>query len=229
MSRSARLLDLLQHLRAHRRPVSGAVLAAELGISLRTLYRDIATLQGQGADIEGAPGIGFVLKPGFLLPPIMLQDEEIEALVLGMRWVASRTDAALGKAAGNTLAKIAAVLPPELASELDRTALLVPPPRSDRPAPTDLSPLREAIRAGVKVDLDYRDKNGIATQRRVWPFALGYFEEIRVLVAWCELRGGHRHFRADRIAAFRLTPERSPRSPQTLLAAWKREQGLGPT
>ncbi|WP_336509907.1 helix-turn-helix transcriptional regulator, partial [Agrobacterium tumefaciens] len=85
MSRSQRLLDLLQILRSHRMPVSGTALAAQTGVSLRTLYRDIATLQAQGADIEGEAGVGYVLRPGFLLPPLMFSQQEIEALVLGSR------------------------------------------------------------------------------------------------------------------------------------------------
>src|ERR1700752_131103 len=106
MSRAERLLELMQMLRRHRRPVSGAQLAQELGISLRTLYRDIASLQAQGATIDGAPGIGYVLRPGFVLPPLMLAPEEIEALVLGTRWVADRADRRLADAARNALAKI---------------------------------------------------------------------------------------------------------------------------
>ena len=90
MSRAQRLLDLIQILRGHRRPVSGAVLAEALGISLRTLYRDIDTLKAQGAHIDGEPGVGYVLRPGFMLPPLMFSEEEIEALVLGSRWVAER-------------------------------------------------------------------------------------------------------------------------------------------
>lgn len=98
MSRSVRLLKLLQVLRAHRRPVSGQHLAAETGISIRTLYRDIASLQAQGAAIEGSPGIGYVMKPGFMLPPLMFASEELDALVLGMRWVADRGDRELARA-----------------------------------------------------------------------------------------------------------------------------------
>jgi predicted DNA-binding transcriptional regulator YafY len=114
MSRSARLLDLLQLLRRHRQPVSGDNLARELGISIRTLYRDIATLQAQGADITGEPGIGYILKPGFMLPPLMFSEDELEALVLGSRWVSKRAGGPLGKAAENALAKIASVLPKDL-------------------------------------------------------------------------------------------------------------------
>ena len=90
MSRAQRLLDLIQLLRGYRRPVSGAVLAEELGISIRTLYRDIETLKAQGAHIDGEPGVGYVLRPGFMLPPLMFSEEEIEAMVLGSRWVADR-------------------------------------------------------------------------------------------------------------------------------------------
>src|SRR6266700_1831884 len=121
MSRAERLLDLIQILRRHRQPVSGQALADELDISLRTLYRDIASLLGQGAGIEGEAGVGYILTP------LMFSEEEIEALVLGSRWVAKRGDARLGAAAQNALAKIAAVLPADLRDQLEASALLVGP------------------------------------------------------------------------------------------------------
>lgn len=222
MSRSARLLDLIQLLRTYRRPVSGAALAQRLGISIRTLYRDIATLQAQGADIQGAPGFGYVLKPGFLMPPMMLSEEEIEALVLGARWVAARTDDELKDAARNALAKIAAVLPADLRHELETNSLLVSSARKPIVGTTDLSVVREAIRQGLKLDINYADINGRPTTRRIWPFALGYFEETRVLAAWCELREDFRHFRAERIASMIVTDIRVPRKRQHLLAEWRR-------
>jgi biotin operon repressor len=129
MSRAQRLLDLIQALRGYRRPVSGATLAEALGISLRTLYRDIETLNAQGAHIDGEAGVGYVLRPGFMLPPLMFSEEEIEAIVLGSRWVANRADAELGAAARNALAKIAAVLPQDLKISLDTSSLLVGPGR----------------------------------------------------------------------------------------------------
>ena len=125
MSRTHRLFDLLQTLRRHRQPVSGAALAREAGVSLRTLYRDIAALQAIGAEIEGEPGLGYVLKPGFLLPPLMLSAAEIEALALGAQWVARRTDEGLSHAARNAMAKIAAVLPPAMRQKLEDDALIV--------------------------------------------------------------------------------------------------------
>src|SRR6201988_957718 len=127
MSRAERLLALIQALRRHRRPVSGAALAEELGVSLRTLYRDIQTLIAQGAQIDGEAGVGYVLRPGFMLPPLMFSEEEIEALVLGSRWVHQRADRALADAAANVLAKIGAVLPKDLRDTLDESGLLIGP------------------------------------------------------------------------------------------------------
>ena len=134
MSRSERLLELLQILRRYRHPVSGHDLAAELGISIRTLYRDIATLQSQGAVIEGEAGVGYVLRAGYTLPPLMFSEDEIEALVLGSRWVSTRSDQQLGNAARNALAKIAAVLPAALRDNLEATTLLVGPAEIDKQA-----------------------------------------------------------------------------------------------
>jgi predicted DNA-binding transcriptional regulator YafY len=125
MSRAERLFDLLQILRRHRRPVSGALLAREAGISLRTLYRDVASLQAMGAQIKGEPGLGYVLKPGFLLPPLMFSAQEIEALALGLQWVRRRTDEGMGQAARNVMAKVAAVLPADLRERMEDDALVV--------------------------------------------------------------------------------------------------------
>lgn len=226
MSRSARLLDLLQILRTHRRPVSGAALAEATGVSLRTLYRDIATLQAQGADITGEPGLGYVLHPGFLLPPIMLSSEEIEALVLGARWVRANTDDRLKQSAAHALAKIAAVLPDDLRRDLQTSALLVPNICRSEDPQWDLAALRDAIKAGIKLDIVYRDERARETTRLIWPIALGYFEGLRILVAWCELRNGFRHFRIDRMIDISRTEVTYPRRSEVLLAEWRRENGI---
>jgi len=220
MSRSERLLDLIQILRRHRRPVSGRTLAGEMGISIRTLYRDIATLQGQGAPIEGEAGLGYVLKPGFMLPPLMFTDEEIEAIVLGSRWVAKQPDQRLSAAATDALAKIAAVLPEDLREDLDATTLLVGP-RIEAVEGIDLGLVRQAIRNERKLGFLYRDAGGAASQRMVWPFALGFLDKVRVVVAWCETRQDFRHFRADRIAGLNVTETRYPRRRQMLLKEWR--------
>ncbi|WP_263140311.1 YafY family protein [Pseudomonas sp. RIT-PI-AD] len=226
MSRAQRLLDLLQILRRHRYPITGAALAAQSGISLRTLYRDIATLQAQGAPIEGEPGLGYVLRAGFVLPPLMFSDEEIEALVLGSRWVVRRGDPRLAAAAEDALAKIAAVLPERLRDTLD-AGLLVGPGQPVLEGDVDLPTLRRAIRQERKLDIRYRDQRETSSSRRVWPFALGYFEQVRMLVAWCELRQGFRHFRLDRIEHMTLCEQRYPRNRQSLIEAWRQSQGIG--
>jgi predicted DNA-binding transcriptional regulator YafY len=225
MSRAERLLQLMQVLRRHRAPASGAALAQELDVSLRTLYRDIASLQAQGAAIEGEAGIGYVLRPGFTLPPLMLSEEEIEALVLGSRWVASHTDPELAEAASNALAKIHAVLPTALRLELESNALLVPAPAASGPDQA-LARLRLAIRRERKLRLDYRDAAGTPSQRVVWPFALGFFEHQRVVAAWCEQRADFRHFRVDRIAGLELLEDRYPRRRQEMLKAWRAAEGI---
>ncbi len=226
VSRSQRLLDLLQLLRTHRRPVSGAELARETGISLRTLYRDIATLQAQGANIEGEAGVGYVLRPGFLLPPLMFTEAEIEALVLGSRWVAGRADGTMATAARAALAKIAAVLPEELGEELENSTLLIGPGKVLEMAHVELGVLRATIRSQLKAQIDYGDENGQGTQRTVWPFALAFFDQVRVVLAWCELRQDFRSFRADRITAFQPTSTRYPRSRQSLLKEWRARQTI---
>jgi predicted DNA-binding transcriptional regulator YafY len=226
MTRAQRLLALLQALRRRRTPVRGDTLAGELGISLRTLYRDIALLRDQGARIEGEPGIGYVLKPGFLLPPLMFTADEIEALVLGGRWVGEHGDERLAAAAREAVQKIAAVLPDELRRTLDGTGLLVAPAREDDAANPHMAAIRDALREECKLVLDYRDEAGQNSRRTVWPVALGFLERVRMLAAWCELRQGFRHFRLDRIAALETTRERCPRHRRALLQEWRASQGI---
>ncbi|WP_430514153.1 helix-turn-helix transcriptional regulator [Pannonibacter phragmitetus] len=220
MSRSARLLDLIQILRRHRRPVSGESLARELGISIRTLYRDIATLQAQGAGITGEPGVGYVLQPGFMLPPLMFTEDELEALVLGSRWVSKRAGGPLGQAAENALAKIAAVLPKDLREQLDTTNLLAGPGERQQRPEADLTVIRLAIRREHILKIAYEDAAGHATARSIWPFALGFFDKARVISAWCELRQDYRHFRTDRILNLEETGKRYPRRRQVMMKEW---------
>jgi predicted DNA-binding transcriptional regulator YafY len=226
MSRTERLLDLIQLLRRHRAPVPGPALADELGISIRTLYRDIATLQAQGADIHGEPGLGYVLRPGFTLPPLMFSADEIEALVLGSRWVARRAeDPRLGDAAANALSKITAVLPAELRDTVEASTLLVGGGEVI-PAVIDLSAIRLAIRNERKLAIAYRNADGTATERTIWPFAIGFFDRVRVVIGWCELRVDYRHFRLDRIARMEALPARYPRRRAAMLKDWREREGI---
>lgn len=226
MTRTERLLDLLQVLRRHQRPVSGRWLAEELGISLRTLYRDIATLQAQGACIEGEPGVGYVLRPGFLLPPLMFSQSEMEALLLGVRWVSTFADRPLAVAAQDALAKIEEVLPPKVRGGMGAVPLRVGPPGPAHLAAEDLSDLREAIRRERKLKIRYRNEGGQESLRVIWPFAVGYFTDGRIVVGWCETRHDYRHFRTDRVLEVRVLDERYPRDRRAMLHEWlERQQG----
>jgi predicted DNA-binding transcriptional regulator YafY len=224
VSRSARLLDLIQALRRRRRPATAATLAAELGVSERTIYRDIATLSGQGAPIEGEAGLGYVLRPGFLLPPLMFDDDEIEALVLGLRWVAQRADDPLEAAAVNALAKISAVLPPELRERAVDAGVLAGASAAMTSGSVDLSDLRSAIRAERKLRISYTDREGSWSERTIWPIALGYFDKSLILVAWCERRRDFRHFRTDRIVNAGPIDARYPRRRRVLLREWREQE-----
>jgi predicted DNA-binding transcriptional regulator YafY len=226
MSRSERLLNLIQTLRRHRRPVSGSQLAAEHAVSLRTIYRDIRTLVAQGAPIEGEAGIGFILQPGFTLPPLMFSGDEIEALLLGSGMVARAADPELAKAARNALAKISAVLPANRGSEIDVSGLLAGPIKPAVVDRVNLAPLRGAIRTERKISIAYHDRDGAVTERLIWPIAITYCARIRLLAAWCELRESYRHFRTDRITELGEVGERYPRRRQALIKEWRELEGL---
>ncbi|NOU28808.1 MAG: YafY family transcriptional regulator [Polyangiaceae bacterium] len=221
MSRTARLFDLLQLLRRHRRPVVAAALAEELGVSKRTVYRDIETLTELGAPISGEAGVGFFLRPGFLVPPLMFTEEELEALALGGRWLAQQGDAALASAALDALAKIAAVLPRSLSARLEGSALMTAKPGATAAGAVDASVFRGAIRRERKMRLGYADENGRSSQRVVWPIALVFFESTRVVVAFCELRKDFRHFRVDRVTGAEVLDAGYPESRAVLAERWK--------
>jgi len=218
--RATRLLHLLDELRRRRNPVRGAELAQRLEVSLRTLYRDIEALRGQGAEIVGDPGIGFQLRPGFLLPPMMFSAEELEALMLGARWVASHGDPELAAAAGTALERVTGVLPEALRLQVETSGLFAPHWHGVPPEPW-LPALRRAIRDGNAVRIHYRDAEGRASERMIWPFAMAFMADVRVMAAWCEMRGDFRHFRADRLLALEDTAQRYPAQRHQLLKRWR--------
>ena len=225
MSRSARLLQLLDNLRRARQPQTGPQLAQSLGISLRTLYRDIATLRAQGAAIAGDPGVGFEMRPGFLLPPLMFNADELEALLLGARWASLQADPLLAQAATTAMDRIRSALPLDLRIAVDTSGLLVPDMRDPGQPETWQAALRRAIRSEHKVLLHYEDQHGNLTQRLIWPFAMAYFERARVVSTWCELRQDFRHFRADRVHDLQDLQERYPSARQQLIQRWLAETG----
>lgn len=219
MSRSERLFDLMQVLRRHRGTVAGAVLAREVGVSIRTLRRDIVTLQGMGADIDGEPGVGYILRPGFLLPPLSFTAEEIQALVAGAQWVSRQTDAGLAHAVQNALAKIDAVLPPEMRRALNDNTLYVSR-QPDNPSGLDLARVREAIREQRKMRVRYAAEDMDAAERTIWPIILGFVESQRFIAGWCESLGDFQLFRTDRVAGVEFLDERYPANRRQLVKEW---------
>jgi predicted DNA-binding transcriptional regulator YafY len=220
-SRAARLLALIQALRRHRRPVTARQLATELSVSARTVYRDIETLVAQGASIAGEAGVGFVMRSGFTLPPLMFDDDEIEALILGSRWVAQLPDEPLALAAADAVAKIVAVLPERMRHRVEEASLFAVPRTAAAVDRIDPSIVRQAIREERKLRIVYLREDGDPTTRVIWPVAIAFFERVRVVVAWCELRQAFRHFRSDRIASAESTGEALPRRRTELLREWR--------
>jgi predicted DNA-binding transcriptional regulator YafY len=203
MRRADRLFDIIQALRQSKL-VRAKDLAEQLEVSERTIYRDIADLISSGVPIEGEAGVGYMLKAGFDLPPLMFNEAEIEALVLGARIVESSADAELGDAASRVIAKVEAVIPDKLRDYMAQTALLAPRDRFMEPIEFDLAELRRALREQRKVHFSYTDGIGEASERTVRPLSLAYFGPVWMLAAWCELRVDFRVFRLDRIRGFRI-------------------------
>ncbi|MFO1075107.1 MAG: YafY family protein [Geminicoccaceae bacterium] len=214
MRRAERLFQIIQILRRHRRPVTAEALAAELEVSPRTVYRDMAELIGQRVPIEGAAGLGYVLRDGFDLPPLMFGEDELEALLLGARIVESWADPALGRAARDVLAKIAAVLPPGLQARVASLSLTAPPTDRRPEVAIDVARLRRWVREERKVELGYLDLAGRTSRRVVRPMTLTFFPPVWLLLGWCELRQDFRSFRLDRIT-----------DPVFLDATWPSEPG----
>jgi len=221
MRRADRLFQIIQILRRSRRPVTADAIAAELEVSKRSVYRDIADLMGQRVPIRGEAGIGYVLETGFDLPPLMLTADEIEAAVLGAQWVSSRGEPALARAALDLIAKIAAAVPEKLRPYALDPAAGAPPIFRKVPDTIDMAQVRMQIHAGRKIALRYCDEAGRESERTIWPIAVGYLDTVRLLIGWCELRNDFRHFRTDRVLAADFLDERYPERPARLRAKWR--------
>ena len=214
MRRADRLFQIIQSLRRRRHPTTAQHLADELEISVRTVYRDIADLTSCGVPIDGEAGIGYLLREGFHLPPLMFNQDEIEALVLGAQIVREWTDAKMARAAADVLAKVEAALPKESRRLIHDTPLHAPPNVRREPIAVDMSELRLAIRGQNKVRLTYAAGGGEAVERVVRPLALAFYGPVWLLTTWCEMRGDFRSFRLDRI-----------RSAEVLAARFEQESG----
>jgi predicted DNA-binding transcriptional regulator YafY len=234
MDKTERLFVLLDALRRRRSPVTAETLAEEQEVSVRTIYRDVQTLIGLGAPIEGEAGLGYVLRSGFFMPPLMFTPVELEALVLGARWVQTLPDGELGSAAKNALAKIATASTDDLRTRIDDPGLWpVNLGKYQRePRTPILERAREAMRTERAVELTYEDAEGRPSTRTVWPVQLAYYEHKEIVVAWCCLREDFRLFRTDRIKTFGLTEKPYGRKRAELtaecMAKWAREHPQSP-
>ncbi|SFG97902.1 Predicted DNA-binding transcriptional regulator YafY, contains an HTH and WYL domains [Duganella sp. CF458] len=226
MSRTGRLFQLMDAMRGSRRPVTAAALAEKLGVSERTIYRDMQTLAELGAPVEGSAGLGYLLRSGFFLPPLMFDADELEALVLGARWVRRQGDSTLAQAAANALGKIATATPKDLRDDMADTSLWVPLVRDTPEYDEFVRPAREAIRRQHKMRIHYSDESGSSSERTVWPFALAFYDGRRLLAAWCEMRKANRHFRIDRIEHAEALAERYPKPRHELLKLWREENAI---
>ena len=220
MRRADRLFDIIQSLRTASRPVTAAALADQLEVTVRTIYRDIAALQASRVPIDGAPGLGYVLRHGFDLPPLMFTAEEADAIAIGVRLLRRLRDAKLQQAAESVLAKLAAVVPQPLQPLLVSAPVYVSDGNAPAPAGIDPAELRGAIHEARKVAITYVDEAGHRTDRTIRPIAMAYYVDVTLLGAWCELRNDFRNFRVDRILSAELLDERFPTESAKLTAEW---------
>jgi predicted DNA-binding transcriptional regulator YafY len=220
MRRADRLFDIIQRLRTARGPMTAAALAEELEVTVRTVYRDVATLQARRVPIEGAAGIGYMLRRGFDLPPLMFTIEEIEAIAVGARLVSRTGDPALQDAAESVLSKVTVVLPERLRAQLAAAPFFVSASGAPVAERVDLAEVRQAIRDERKLWIAYADEHGARSERVIWPIAVAYYVQATLVGAWCELRRDYRHFRADRITAMTVLEERYPSDNGRLMAEW---------
>jgi predicted DNA-binding transcriptional regulator YafY len=220
MRRADRLFDIIQNLRSAGGPMTAAALADKLEVTARTIYRDIAALQASRVPIEGAAGLGYVLRGGFDLPPLMFTAEEADAIAIGVRLLRRLRDPQLQKAAESVLSKLAAVAPDPLQLHLVAAPVFVSDGSAPEVSGIDLAELRAAIHDTRKFSIDYADEEGRQTRRTIWPLAMAYYVDVTVIAAWCELRRDFRHFRVDRIQSSRALHERFPADNGKLMAEW---------
>ena len=227
MKRSNRLISLLQLLRAYRYPVSAQTLAEQLDISVRTVYRDLELLREQGANIQGEVGLGYVLLEDLALPPLQLNHAEIEALVLGLRWVCRHSDEHLVQSAKSLFHKIQHVLPNEMQNALQNSPMLVGSEyRPQQGEHQFIQMIRQAIQKQSVLDMQYLDLKEQLSQRSIYPLALAYFNQLRLLLTWCEERQDFRNFRIDRIQRLELTQQHYQPDRAFLLQQWFNQQGI---
>ena len=223
MTRTQRLLTLLQILKENRYPITAEALSSRLQVSVRSIYRDIESLRQQGAEISGESGIGYQLKLGLLLPPLMFDENELEALILGLRWVKSNADEELKESALRAISKIDSIVAGNSQKFLTDNTLFAPTTHFFIINDAIAKDLRFSLREERKADMTYLDGQNQPSSRVIWPIAIGYMKESQVLAAWCELRQSYRHFRLDRIQSYDVLTDTLPYPKNYLLERWKKE------
>ncbi len=220
MRRTDRLFDIIQIFRDGRLHTARA-LAERLEVSTRTIWRDMATLVASGLPVEGERGVGYILREPITLPPLTLTPDEVLALTLGLRLVASTADPSLAPAAASLRTKIEAVIPARLIPETEDGHWVFPGPEA-MAAARHLPTLRRAIRMHERVMLTYRDADGKTSLRPVRPLTLEFWGRVWTLATWCEIKADFRSFRVDRIDELRTTDKTFPDEPGRMLADWRR-------
>ncbi len=218
MARLPRMFEIIQLLRQAKKPLRAEDMAQTLEVTIRTIYRDIATLQGMRVPIEGAAGVGYIMRPGFDLPPLNFDVEEAEAITVGLNMIARTGDTSLHKAAQRAARKIADATP--LSNSLF-TSTWGP----DAPTGVDLSEIREAIRQELKIRIEYLNAEYETSIRTIKPLAVVYYAESIVLAAYCELRQDFRHFRMDRMAHYAVLQNSFKGEGKALLEEGRLEHG----
>lgn len=207
MSRSERLIQLMQLLRALPAPVLARDLAEEMNISQRSIYRDINSLRATGAIIDGEAGFGYTVIEDPALPPMLFSSDEMEALVLGLREVREVADPVLANAAENALSKLKACLPDRMRQQFEHASLHVKRFHARPEITVDITGIRTAMREETAIDINYRDEKANTTKRRVLPLTIVFMDNALVLGTWCLLRNDFRAFRMDRIQKAENTTE----------------------
>lgn len=227
MRRADRLFELVQLVRG-RRLSTAEQLAGWLQVSVRTVYRDVADLQSRGVPIEGEAGVGYRLRAGFTLPPLMFTSPEAQALVAAVRIAQPRLDAAMAAEAEMALSKILAVLPADARAAAESLALFAPDAGIAPAVRALLQTMREAVVARRKLRLDYADEQGRASERVVRPLGCFFWGAAWTLAAWCELRRDFRSFRVDRVQRLEVLDLRFRDEPGKTLADLLRAVGARP-
>ena len=215
MRRAERLFRLIEYLRGRRLAITADDLAEELGVSTRTIYRDVGALQATGAPINGEAGVGYMLDPSYHLPPIMFEPDEVQALLAGLRIAAAATDDELAAAGARAEAKIRAVLNDQALARADRSPYVAPFMAEDIGLRDHHRTIRKACEERRKLRMEYGDEGETLTTRTIWPIALLRWQSVWTFYAWCELREDHRHFRVSRIRSLDALEERFPDVPES--------------